>query len=350
MTAKQTLPLLNPAQQNWVEETLEQMSLDDCLAHLLCPEDRKYDEQEWRRIVRESRPGAVFISGQRSSRQLADLLAAIQEESTVPVLVAVDMEPGVGVNCEDMTRFPAAMAFGATGQPAMARLAGRAIAREARALGVHWSFAPVIDPQINFQNPVVMTRAYGDRPEMVAEFAAARIQGMQEDNLLAATAKHFPGDGMDDRDQHLCTSINPLPMDQWHQSYGRIWRAAFEAGVMSVMSGHISLPHYTGELEHPEDTLPATLSRPLQVDLLRRELGFEGVIVSDAAPMLGITSRCSAERLAVDNILAGGDCFLFADPEHDLGRLRQAAEKGELSEGRARASARRLLAMKARHI
>jgi beta-N-acetylhexosaminidase len=205
-----------------------------------------------------------------------------------------------------------------------------------------------VDLNINFQNPVTNIRSMGDNPDKVRRMAAALIEGMQESGELAATAKHFPGDGVDDRDQHLCTSINALPMPEWWSSYGKVWKAAIDAGVMSVMVGHISLPDYMGLPLHAVQAMPATLEPRLQIELLRNELGFEGVIVSDASPMIGIASRVTREEMALQNILAGSDVFLFGEPRKDFEWLMQAVQQGRLTEARLDQSVRRVLEMKAR--
>ncbi|MDZ4199227.1 MAG: glycoside hydrolase family 3 N-terminal domain-containing protein, partial [Kiritimatiellia bacterium] len=154
--------------------------------------------------------------------------------------------------------------------------------------------------------------------------------------------------GVDDRDQHLCTSVNSLSVDSWFESFGRVWRAAIDAGVMSIMAGHISFPAWQGLAGDPDAALPATLCEKLQIGLLREKLGFEGVLVSDAAPMIGLTSRAPADELAWRNIAAGSDVFLFADPIRDFKRLIAAVKAGLLSESRVTESARRVLEMKAR--
>ena len=336
---------LTNEQKTWIDATLEKMSLEQCIGHLLCPEDRGYSPEEWRALASEIPLGCAFFKMSDLEKDEASI-EAVQEAGDIPVLIAADMENGVGTNGN--ADFPHNMAFGAADNEDLAWSMGRALARSARSLGVHWSFSPVVDLNLNFQNPVTCTRAVSDDPERVIRIAGAKIAGMQHDNLLAATAKHFPGDGMDDRDQHLCTSVNPLPMDVWHSTYGAVWRKLIDAGVMTIMSGHISLPHYEDLAEDPDTAMPATLNHRLQVDLLRRELGFDGVLVSDAAPMIGITSRCPSNELAVQNILAGSDVFLFSHPREDFARLLEAVREGRLSETRVRESARRVLALKAR--
>jgi beta-N-acetylhexosaminidase len=213
-------------------------------------------------------------------------------------------------------------------------------------LGVHWLFQPVIDLNIDPMNPETNVRAFGDDESLVRKLALAQIKGLQQGGV-AATAKHFPGAGMDDRDQHLCTSLNPLPLDAWAASYGKVWRAAIKAGVLTVMPGHIALPDYEDLLGAPAKAMPATLNPKLLQELLREELGFQGVIVSDAAPMIGISSRVKAEDMAVEFIRAGGDVFLFAEPVDDFKRLMAAVKAGRLGESRVYESARRVLELKA---
>jgi beta-N-acetylhexosaminidase len=187
----------------------------------------------------------------------------------------------------------------------------------------------------------------GDDPAKVSRLAAIRIQAMQQHDV-AATAKHFPGDGIDDRDQHLLTSINSLPFEQWLETYGLVWKAVIDAGVMCIMPGHISLPDYQGYREHPEDAPPATLSRELLIDLLRQQLGYEGLIVADNASMIGLTYHADADDLIVEAIASGIDIYLNANPEHDFDRLLQGVHDGRISEAQIYESARRVLEMKAR--
>lgn len=338
---------LTAEQHHWVEQTLAGMSLEQKVGHLLCPEDRDYPVEEWLAIQREVPFGSVFFGFTPPERPLA-CIEAIQQASTVPVMVASDLEHGAGAMLPVCTEFPFPMALGAAGSTQLARQMGRATAREGRAYGVHWTFSPVVDLNVNFQNPVTNIRSMGDSAYRVSRLAKALIEGLQETGELAATAKHFPGDGMDDRDQHLCTSVNSCTLKRWWSSYGKVWQTAIDAGVMSVMVGHIAFPAYEGLEDEPTRALPATLNPRLQIDLLRRELGFEGVIVSDAAPMVGIASRVRAEEEAVQNILTGSDVYLFANPREDFGYLMQAVHQGRISPLRLERSVRRVLEMKAR--
>ena len=327
----------------WVKKTFDSMSLEEKVGHLLCPEDRGKTAKDWVELLDEVPLGCVFFED-KGVNALHESAQAIQKKSRIPVVVSADMEAGLGCG----TMFPHAMGCAATGDPQWLIEKGRISAREARALGIHWTFSPVIDLSINHNNPETQYRAFSDRPAEVARMAKAFIQGLQENNVLAGTAKHFPGAGMDDRDQHISTSVNPLPMPIWRETYGQVWKAIIDSGVMSIMSGHISLPDYEGLSAMPYAAMPATLNSRLQVDLLRKELGFKGVIVSDAAPMIGITSRSSAKDVAVQNILAGSDVFLFSDPRTDFKALLKAVKDGLLSIERINESVIRILEMKAR--
>jgi beta-N-acetylhexosaminidase len=238
------------------------------------------------------------------------------------------------------------MGAAAAGDLGLIRAMGRASAREATAVGCNWAFAPVVDLAMNPENPITNIRSLGDNPGHVARAVRAFISGLQEDGLMAATAKHFPGDGMDDRDQHICTSVNPLSPNDWRRTYGRVWRAAIDVGVMSIMVGHIELPAFEGC--EAGKAPPATLSRRVQEALLRGELGFRGVIASDAAQMIGLRSRVRSDEKALQNILAGSDIHLHADPQRDFAQLMAAVADGRLPMARVDASVRRVLEMKAR--
>lgn len=334
-------------QSTWVEETLASMTTAEKVGHLLCPTDSNRTPEEWRALLQEVPLGSIFFGFTPEAPALAAIQAA-QSASRIPLLIASDLEHGAGAMIPSATNFPFPMALGAAGEAELARQMGRVTAREGRAYGVHWTFSPVVDLNINFQNPVTNIRALGDDPARVAALAQALIEGLQESGEMAATAKHFPGDGMDDRDQHICTSVNSCSMPEWWASYGRVWQAAIDAGVQSIMVGHITLPDYLGLPPGSLAAMPATLETRLQSDLLRGELGFEGLIVSDAAVMIGIASRLPAGELAVQNILSGSDVYLFCEPRQDFAHLIAAVQDGRLSLPLLDEKVRRVLAMKAR--
>lgn len=291
----------------------ETITLEEAAGQTLLPTDRGYSAEELRKLIRECRPGGLFVRDYR--RDNAEVLVPMRNESEIPLLFAADMEYLRGAGRGTL---PPQMAAAAARSPEWAQKRAFLLGREARALGNDWLFQPVLDLNGNPASPEMNVRTYGDDPELVREMVLAHLRGLRAAGI-AATGKHFPGAGMDDRDQHICTTVNPLSVEAWLESYGRVWRAAIEAGLETVMPGHISFPAWCGESE--SDAMPATLEPRLLRDLLRGELGFEGVIVSDAASMGGITSRCPPERCAVEFLKAGGDVFLYADPERDFRRI-----------------------------
>ena len=261
--------------------------------------------------------------------------------------MAGDLEHGA-IALTEGTEFPWMMAAGAADDTELMTIMGQATAAEARYAGMHWTFSPVIDLNYNFNNPITNVRALSDQPDRVIRLATAFVRGLQAGGRLAATAKHFPGDGVDDRDQHLSTTVNSLPFAQWQETYGRVWRAVIEAGVMCVMPGHISLPDYQGYADRPEDAPPATLSSRLLTDLLRTTLGFDGLLISDASAMIGLSSRLPSDERVVQCIKSGLDVYLFPETLLDYERLLQALKDGRLPEERVRDAARRVLSLKAR--
>jgi len=295
--------------------------------------------------------GSLFCGGEiigeadASSRVIRDSLRLFQKHSRVPLLVAGDLENGAGATVRGLTAFPRPMTLGAADDEELAYQYGRFTALEGRAAGFTWTFAPVVDLSRNWLNPVVSTRSFGSDPGRVARLARAVIRGMQEHGL-AACAKHFPGDGIDFRDQHLVTSVNSLPEKEWRASFGRVFEGAIAAGVESIMSGHIALPWREG-LPGKGRPRPATVSGELLDGLLRREMGFAGVIVSDALEMAGFTGWAPYERRLIEAFNAGNDILLWPK-EGAFGVLERAVEEGIVPIERLDASVRRILRLKFR--
>lgn len=338
-------PLTNP-QMLWVDRTLNSLSLEAAVGQLLNISQFNDSREYWLGLMARvpfgsARGRSDSAEGTRSFNH------ELQQHAAIPLLVPANMEHGAAEVKGYGTDFPWPMGVGAADDDALTAVMGQAIATEARYLGFNWMFNPVVDLNYNFNNPITNIRALGDDPAKVSRLATIWLRAMQQHGV-AATAKHFPGDGIDDRDQHLLTSINSLPFDQWLETYGQVWKAVIEAGVMCIMPGHISLPDYQGYRDDPEAAPPATLSRRLLVELLRQELGFEGVIVSDNASMIGLTCHLAPEDLIVESIASGIDIYLNADPEHDYDRLLRAVRAGRIPEAQIYESARRVLEMKAR--
>lgn len=321
------------------------LTLEQAVGQLLCPLMKGVDYDQQMRWQENENYGAVFFNS-RTQQEFVNASTALNSAAVSPVLIAADLEHGATAIADKSTPFPWSMALAATDSEELAYSMGQATAVEARHAGIHWTFSPNIDINYNFRAPESNIRTYGDDPTRIKRLALSYIRGIQEGQLVAAAAKHFPGTGIDERDQHLLTAINPLTVEAWMSTYGEVWRAVIDAGVLSIMSGHISFPAWQGIKNDVLDALPATLCPKLQIDLLREELGFKGVLVSDAAPMIGITSRVPEDEAVVEFIKAGGDSYLFARPEVDYPILLKAVQDGRLSEDRIYQSAQRMLDLK----
>jgi beta-N-acetylhexosaminidase len=329
---------------DWVERTLAGLTLEQAVGQILCPAQYQIPEEEWPRVVRDLGIGSLFFS-KWPALKVRETAEAVAEAGGIPPLITSDFEHGAGVMIPECVNFPWFMAAGAAGDLDLVERMGEATAIEARALGAHWTLGPVCDINSNWRNPVVNIRSFGDDAEKVAGLCRAYVRGVQKSGLMAACAKHFPGDGSDWRDQHLCTSTVSMTVPQWKASHGKVWKAVIDEDVYSVMSGHLSFPDFVGLPE--QDALPATIDPLLQVRLLRETLGFRGLVVSDALPMIGLCSRVPWENAAVEFVRAGGDVVLFAERE-DHGRLLKAVHSGHISENRLHEAVRRVLEMKAK--
>lgn len=288
----------------------------------------------------------ISASGDRA-QHLQHFISTCQSISRIPLSIAGDLENGAGGAIRGLTAFPNLMALGAVDDAQAAYDYGRWTAVEAAKIGFNWTFGPVVDLSLNWLNPVVSIRSPGQSPQRVAELAAALIRGCQE-NGLSATAKHFPGDGVDFRDQHLCLSVNPLTEEEWFQTFGKVYESCFAAGVHAVMAGHIALPWIERGSATGRAPLPATTSRRILDGLLRERMGYEGVIVSDALIMAGFRGRAMSRReLIVEAFNAGIDVMLWPGADY-FELMEQALDSGQISEDRLNQSVERILSMKTR--
>ncbi len=349
------LPALTSAAQAWVKTTLPTLDSREKIAQLfhttLTHWDQRIPQQKLVDRVCLNRAGGAFMAG-RPWRELLKLAAAAGEGQRVPLLFSGDSECGPNTPAEGV-QFGSAMALGAVADlreaTELAYQVGKVAALQCRACGVRWSFAPVADLNLNPDHPITNIRSFGSDPDRVAALVCAYLRGMQ-DHGLAATLKHFPGDGMDSRDQHVTTAINPLSEEDWRATYGKVFRAGIEAGAWTVMVGHLGWTPRSSRHPRSGQLLPATADSRIQVDLLRGELGFEGLIVSDAIGMGGLAGHFRSEaEVALANILAGSDVVLFVEdiPAATEAFLR-AMDRGELTHERLDDSVRRILELKAR--
>ncbi len=319
--------------------------------------------KDLKRHVVENKIGGVIFFG-APIYETTHLANRMQEAATTPLLMSLDAETGIGMRFEDATNFPWAMAVTATGNPEYARRMGVVTGREARAIGIQHVYAPVFDVNNNAANPVINVRSFGEDPNDVARFGIAFADGIQSQRVIA-TAKHFPGHGDTAVDSHRGLPIIDYSRERLEQIELVPFRKAVDAGIGSIMIAHIALPQIDGEevkplknfiqgdAEHGAEivnqsaTIPATLSAKVQTDMLRKDMGFKGLIVSDAMSMSGLTIYFTQEEAGVRAFLAGTDILEKpADVDAMLRGLKAAVASGRISQERLDDSVRRQLAWK----
>ena len=294
------------------------------------------------RLVREFGLGGI-IFGLGTPMTQAHLANTLQRHAALPLLTSQDMEWGAGMRIDRSTTFPPAMAVGATRDAELARRSGIVTAREARAMGVHQVYAPVADVNNNPQNPIINIRSFGESPDLVADMTSRFVQGIESAGALA-TLKHFPGHGDTDTDSHLALPVLTIDRARLDTLELVPFRAALDAGASSVMTGHLAVP----ALE-PDSTVPATLSPSITTGLLRDDLGFDGLVVTDALDMQGVTRGFGTGEAAVRAFEAGADVLLMSeDPLLARDALRRALDSGRITEAQIDRSVRRILATKER--
>lgn len=348
-TNKRKGPLALSAEDwRWVEQTRDGLSVEAQIAQLFVLSSREDSAAENAGLLAHA-PGGLH---RFPTRNLDDVWSATRdaiERSDVPLILSGDIEGG-SISYPFTTAIPNQMGIAACDDLDLSAALASIVGRESRALGYNWSFTPVVDINRAFRNAVVGTRSYGSDPDRVLAQARTYIRALQAQGV-AACAKHWPGDGIDDRDQHLVTSVNAMDMDEWQATFGRIFQALIDDGVMTIMSAHIALPDYIRSRlpdAGAQAFAPASVSRLLNEDLLRGQLGFEGLIVSDATVMGGLTSwmtRAEAVPAVIEN---GCDVFLFSrDPAGDMALMLQGLRDGRLSERRLDEAVTRCLTLKA---
>jgi len=342
----------------WVEQTLKKMTLREKLGQMMMvyyfgafTSTQSPEYKEMLHEIEVNHVGGLILGTTRGLLGIersqvypsAVIINEFQKRAKVPLLVGADFESGTGQRLDEGTNFPAAMAVGATGDPRLAYDEGKIVARESRAAGVQWVFAPVADINNNPDNPIINTRSFGEDPAQVSEYVSNFVRGVEENGALA-TAKHFPGHGNVNADSHLTLAIVPGDRNELEGVELVPFRAAIAAGVSSIMPGHLSVPAF-----EPDPDVPATLSKNILTGLLRGELKFRGLIVTDAMDMGGVTSLYAPGDAAARSIEAGADVLLMPPvPDAAMKGLLDAVRSGRISVKRIDESVRRILEAKAR--
>ena len=349
-------PKASAAVRRWMKG----MTLRDEVAQLIfvafrgtAPNSRSREYRKFMGQIRDTKVGGLILVNWSNGRVMrkaepyavAAFLNRMQRLAKTPLMVSGDFERGASMRVDGTTVFPHAMAFGAAGNPAYSRYEGEVTAREAHALGVHWIYYPVADVNNNPDNPIINIRSFGENPQAVAAQVTAFIEGAHADkkNYVLTTVKHFPGHGDTAVDSHMNMPTITADRDRLERVELVPFKAAIAAGVDSVMTAHVAVP----ALSPPE--IPATLSPAILTDLLQKELGFKGIVVTDALEMAGIVKSFSTGDAAVRALEAGADVLLMpTDPEAVVKAVTAAVQSGRLTRRRIQESVVKILAAKER--
>ncbi|GFP74653.1 glycoside hydrolase family 3 protein [Clostridium fungisolvens] len=333
----------------WVEDTIKGMTLQEKIGQLFINLFLSLDPSKTKEFVSKYPiGGARYLGG--SSEKVYEFLSDLQRSSKIPVLVACNCDSGGDGAVSDGTYIASAAQCEASGNEKLAYNAGYVSGREATAIGCNWNFDPCADILYNWRNTIVNTRAYGTNPDSVIKYTTAYIKGLRQSNI-ASCAKHFPGDGTEERDQHLVLGVNELSVEEWDNSFGKVYKHLIDEGLMTIMAGHIALPEYQYKLNPNlkyEDILPATLSPELINGLLKEQLGFNGLVTTDASHMIGMAAAMKRKDYVPAAIAAGCDMFLFFnDPEEDFNFMLEGYKNGIITDERLHDALRRVLGLKA---
>ena len=334
----------------WVEDTIAGMTLDEKIGQLFFNMGSSREEEYLKMTVRDYHIGGIRYNP-ATADEIYEQNRILQENSKIPLIIACNTESGGDGACVDGTPIGGQTKIGATRNADYAYQMGYMANKEAAAIGCNLSFAPVSDIMYNWENPVIGLRTYGNEPKKVAEMTKAYMDGAHANPGFCCAAKHFPGDGLDFRDQHVANSVNSMSCEEWDKTYGRVYQNLIENGLDAIMAGHIMQPAYARYF-NPELTddemMPATLSPELIKGLLRGKLGFNGLVLTDASHMVGLTCRMKRGDMLPASIAAGVDMFLFFNEmEEDFASMKQGYLDGRITKERLDEALHRILALKA---
>lgn len=342
---------LNDEDIEWVEQTLASMTLEEKIAQMFCVTDMITDPEALKAFVRKYPVGSfMYRSGDAAEVQNAQ--RAMQEASKIPLLLACNLESGGNGIAATGTFFGRQLEAAAARDPKHAYRLGMVCAKEGGATGCNWSFAPIVDIDYNWRNPITNVRTWGSDPDTVIRLSEAYMDGVKDSGeTMAVTIKHFPGDGVDERDQHLLSSVNSLSAEDWENTYGRVYQTLIDKGAQTVMVGHILQPEMTRKMcpgIRDEEIFPASTNKYLITDLLREKMGFNGLVATDATPMVGFSGFLTRREAVAKSIMAGADMIMFCkNIDEDFAGVKEDIENGTISIIRVNEAIRRQLALKA---
>lgn len=334
----------------WVQETIASMTDEEKVGQLFFQLTSSQEEAYIKELMEKYHLGGARYNGMPGEKVLAQNVL-LQKYAKIPVFIACNPEGGGNGVCPDGTFVGSGIKVGATGKLEHATEMGRVSGAQIAATGCNMAFAPVVDILYNWECEEVLSRSFGNDPKVVADFGKAYMDGLHETAGVASVAKHFPGNGQDYRDAHLSNNINSFGEDDWMASYGRVYKTLIDGGLDAIMGGHILMPEYMRD-QNPdityEELLPATLCPEIMTGLLRDKLGFNGMVVTDASHMVGMTNQMKRKDMLPTAINAGCDMFLFFnDPDEDFATMLNAYKTGIISEERMTEALTRILGLKA---
>lgn len=334
----------------WVEKTLASMSLEEKVGQLFVQLITNPSQEAIESMIQAYHPGGLCL--QKSNRETIYQQCKIsQETSKIPLLLTTNADNGGDGCIVDGTFIATAAEAGAGQDVKTAYDIGYVAGKESSSVGANWLFNPCADIYMNWRNTIINTRAFDDNADAVIKHVRANIEGIHQSNV-ACCCKHFPGDGVEELDQHLVLSINNLSVEEWNSSFRKVYQTMIDEGTESIMIGHIALPEMSRKLRpgiKDQDIMPATLAPELLTDLLREEMGFHGVVITDASRMAGFT--CMEKRsIAVPKCIASGcDMFLFSsDIDEDFQYMMDGVKEGIITPERLDDALHRILGLKAR--
>ena len=334
----------------WVESTIASMADEEKVGQLFWQLTAGNSEEYLQELMEKYHLGGCRYNGM-PGQMVLNQNRILQKYAKVPVFIACNPEQGGNGVCPDGTFVSSQVKIGATGKTEYAKAMGHISGAQIKATGCNMAFAPVVDITYNWECEEVLLRAYGNDPKMVADMGKAFMDGLHETDGIYCCAKHFPGNGQDYRDAHISNNVNHFGHDDWMASYGHVYKTLIDGGLDAIMGGHILMPTFMAEIDpeiNADTIMPATLCKDIMTDLLRGELGFNGMVVTDASHMVGMTNRMKRVDMLPAAINAGCDMFLFFnDPQEDFDTMLNAYKNGIISEERMVEALTRILGLKA---
>lgn len=348
---RETLFKFTETRKKQIQKIVENMSVMEKIGQLFFVIGQSGSVKELTAFIKKYQPGGMMYRPDNAEK-LKDQLRAVQDASTIPLFLSANLESGGNGILTEGTWVGNPMQIAATDCTENAYYLGKIAGLEAARIGINMAFSPIVDIDYNFKNPITNTRTFGSDQKRIIRMAQAQIDGFSESNIIPVI-KHFPGDGVDERDQHLLSSINSLSANEWMESYGTIYRQFIEKNVSCIMVGHIYQPAWERKLSptiRETELMPASCSKLLVNGLLRDTLGFNGLAITDATPMVGYTTIMPHRERLVASINAGIDMLLFnKNIDEDYEVIASAVKEGSIRMERLDEAVARILAVKIYH-